>query len=105
MGVLEGTPQDAVLRAERLVRVQGVERRFDDVLALRGIDLEVGAGEVHALLGPNGAGKTTLLRTLQGLVDPHAGWARIGGLDTSLHAEALRAVLGVVPAGDRSFYQ
>ena len=68
-----------------------------------GIDLEVAAGEVHALLGPNGAGKTTLMRILSGLVDPSAGSAHV--LDRRAgRSPELRALIGMVPPGDRTFY-
>jgi len=83
-----------------IVEVEGLERDFGAVKALRGVDMEVAAGEVHALLGPNGAGKTTLMRVLCGLVDPSAGSAYV--LDT--RAGRARERIGFVPSGDRSFY-
>ena len=72
--------------------MRGVVRRFGPKTALRGVDLQVRAGEIHALLGPNGAGKTTLTRIICGLVDPDAG-----SVDRS-------GTVGLVPAGDRTFY-
>src|ERR687896_219394 len=86
----------------RAVDVHALVRRFGGQQALRGIDLAVATGEVHALLGPNGAGKTTLLRVLAGLVDPTAGSARV--LGAPLRGRAARGRVGLVPAGDRSFY-
>ena len=71
--------------------------------ALAGVDLTARAGEIHALLGPNGAGKTTLLRVLTGLVDPSEGSVRVLGADARAAARA-RGRVGLVPAGDRSFY-
>jgi ABC-2 type transport system ATP-binding protein len=92
-------PADAVPAIE----VEGLHRRFDAVEALRGVDLEVPPGEVHALLGPNGAGKTTLMRVLCGLVEPSAGSAYV--LDRRAgSALELRKLIGLVTAGDRSFY-
>jgi ABC-2 type transport system ATP-binding protein len=85
------------------VEVDGLHRRYGAVEALRGIDLEVAAGEVHALLGPNGAGKTTLMRILCGLVDPTDGSAYV--LDRRAgRSRELRELIGLVPSGDRSFY-
>jgi ABC-type multidrug transport system ATPase subunit len=85
------------------IEVEGLHRSFGSVHALRGIDLEVALGEVHALLGPNGAGKTTLMRILSGLVDPTEGSAYV--LDQRAgRSPALRALIGMVPPGDRTFY-
>ncbi|HNI09462.1 MAG TPA: ATP-binding cassette domain-containing protein, partial [Thiobacillaceae bacterium] len=49
------------------VRLRGLDKRFSKVHALRGVDLDIEAGEFFALLGPNGAGKTTLISILAGL--------------------------------------
>jgi ABC-2 type transport system ATP-binding protein len=61
------------------IEVSGLTKRFGDVVALDGLDLSVGTGEVHGLLGPNGAGKSTLLRILFGLVRPDQGTVTIFG--------------------------
>ncbi|HNH87170.1 MAG TPA: ATP-binding cassette domain-containing protein, partial [Solirubrobacterales bacterium] len=52
---------------------RGVSKSFDGRKALRGVDFEVGTGEVVALIGPNGAGKTTLLSILAGITEPDSG--------------------------------
>ncbi|MFE9610128.1 ATP-binding cassette domain-containing protein, partial [Streptomyces sp. NPDC006012] len=49
------------------VRARGIEKRFGEVVALDGVDLDVAQGQIHGLVGPNGAGKTTLLGLLLGL--------------------------------------
>ncbi|MDQ1075485.1 ribose transport system ATP-binding protein [Microbacterium testaceum] len=56
-----------------LLDVRGVTKAFSGVQALRGVDLEVRAGEVHCVLGQNGAGKSTLIKTLAGVHRPDAG--------------------------------
>ena len=61
------------------VDARGLVKRFETTVALDGVDLLVGEGEVHGLLGPNGAGKTTLLRLLFGLIVPDAGTIELFG--------------------------
>ena len=67
------------------------------VAVLRGVDVEVGAGECIALLGPNGAGKTTLLRLLAGLYAPWRGEVRIAGRRPSPSARGSRRGIGYLP--------
>ena len=61
------------------VRLQGVEKRFGDTVAVTGIDLTIADGEFVVLLGPTGAGKTTTLRLIAGLEKPDRGGISIGG--------------------------
>ena len=79
------------------ISVHGVVKRFGDVVALAGIDLEVESGEFFGLLGPNGAGKTTLISALAGLVRPDAGRLAVMGFDVVRDYRAARRNLGVVP--------
>src|ERR1700690_3449174 len=53
--------------------MHGIARRFGSTHALRGVDLDLQAGEVHALVGENGAGKSTLMKVLSGALLPDAG--------------------------------
>jgi ABC-2 type transport system ATP-binding protein len=69
-------------------------KRYADVVAVDGIDLDVEAGECFGLLGPNGAGKTTTVEVLQGLLPADAGDVRVLGLDWARDAERLRQRLG-----------
>ncbi len=62
------------------IEVQGLTKRFGDVLAVDDLDFTVGQGTVTGFLGPNGAGKTTTLRMLLGLVRPTAGRALVNGV-------------------------
>ncbi len=75
--------------------VEGLERAFDDVLAVRGVDLEVDEGEIYGFLGPNGAGKTTTVRMLTTLLLPTGGRATVAGHDVVREARAVRASIGV----------
>ncbi|MFF3732521.1 ATP-binding cassette domain-containing protein [Streptomyces sp. NPDC002476] len=74
---------------------EGLEKRYGDVHALRGLDLAVAEGTVCGVLGPNGAGKTTAVRVLTTLTVPDGGSARVAGHDVLREAHAVRAAIGV----------
>lgn len=78
------------------LRVQGLTKRYGDVLAVDDLSFEVGAGSVTGFLGPNGAGKTTTLRMLLGLVTPTAGTATIAGTPYRQLADPFRHVGAVL---------
>ena len=63
------------------IEASGLVKRFDDTLAVDGVDLTVPEGAIYGILGPNGAGKTTTLRMLLGIIDPDEGVRRIFGHD------------------------
>jgi ABC-2 type transport system ATP-binding protein len=69
------------------------------VEAVRGVDLEVGRGEIFGFLGPNGAGKTTTLRMLATLIRPTSGEAWIAGVDLARDPAEVRRRIGYVPQG------
>jgi len=77
------------------ILVEGLEKRFGDVHALRGIDFAVPRGSVLGLLGPNGAGKTTAVRILTTLLTPDGGRAVVEGFDVVRDAAAVRRLLGL----------
>lgn len=75
-----------------LLELDGVQKRFGAVEALRGVTLAVDAGEVVALVGDNGAGKSTLMKTITGVYRPDGGAIRFEGQDiTGLEPGAIRA--------------
>jgi ABC-2 type transport system ATP-binding protein len=80
-----------------IVRTDGLVKRYDGTVAVAGIDLEVGTGEIFGLVGPNGAGKTTTLRILATLLAPSAGDAEIAGMSVTRNPEQVRRVLGFMP--------
>jgi len=73
------------------LEVHGLQKAYGSVHALRGVDLEVGRGELFGLLGPNGAGKSTLVKIACGLVRPSAGTAAVCGAPAG-STEAQRAL-------------
>ena len=79
-----------------MIAVRRLVKRFGLRVVLRGVDLEVQAGEFVALLGPNGAGKTTLLRILATLSRPNHGEVRLAGYRLPGQASAARRYLGLV---------
>jgi ABC-2 type transport system ATP-binding protein len=74
---------------------EGLEKRFGDVHAVRGLDLAIAEGTICGVLGPNGAGKTTAVRLLTTLLRQDAGSARIAGHDLVREAAAVRRRIGV----------
>ena len=77
------------------VVLENVEKRFGDVVALDGIDLEVRPGTVFALLGPNGAGKTTAVRVLTTITRPDRGRATVLGYDVVHQSARVRSQIGL----------
>jgi len=76
-------PQSTEIAHSNLIvaSLEGVNKNYGDIRALRGVNFSVRAGEVVALLGPNGAGKTTAVKLLLGLLQPNSGRARVFGGD------------------------
>jgi ABC-2 type transport system ATP-binding protein len=79
-----------------VIAVKGLRKRYGDNEAVRGIDLEVRAGEIFAFLGPNGAGKTTTVEILEGFRRASAGEARVLGADPWHAPRAWRERVGIV---------
>jgi len=77
------------------VRCRGLVKRFDDVVAVAGLDLEIARGECFGLLGPNGAGKTTTIEILEGLTEPDEGEVEVLGTKWQGDGRGLRERLGV----------
>jgi len=78
------------------VRVRGLVKSYGDVQAVRGIDLDIRAGEIFALLGPNGAGKTTTVEILEGYRRRDGGEVTVLGLDPARQRGRLKSRVGIV---------
>ncbi len=81
-----------------MLELQGIRKSFGKIEVLRGVDLEVRSGEVHALLGENGAGKSTLVKILCGIIQPSAGTIRIKGTEHQFanYDAGIAAGIGIV---------
>jgi ABC-2 type transport system ATP-binding protein len=79
---------------EVAVRVENLERRFGDFIAVDRVSFEVPAGEIFGFLGPNGAGKSTTIRMLTGLLTPTGGSGQVGGFDVRTQGEAIKEIIG-----------
>jgi ABC-2 type transport system ATP-binding protein len=79
-----------------LIAVEGLERRFGIVTALRDVSFTVRAGQIYGLLGPNGAGKTTTVRILAGLIAPSAGSVRVADLELGRDNPQIRSLTGIL---------
>src|SRR5580704_13735757 len=90
-----------MLKLDYMVQARGLAKRFSSrvgaVEAVRGVDIDVAAGEIVGFLGPNGAGKTTTLRMLTTLLSPSAGTATVAGHDLRRDPVAVRRQIGYVP--------
>src|SRR5262245_50414478 len=83
-------------RVDPAIQVRGLVKRYADVVAVNGVDLEIRSGECFGLLGPNGAGKTTTIEVLEGLNRPDAGDVTVLGQRWTGGADrALRERLGI----------
>ena len=80
---MSATAEREAPAAELDVRLVGLRKRFGDVAAVDGVDLDIGRGEFFTLLGPSGSGKTTTLRVIAGFERPDEGRVELGGVDVS----------------------
>ena len=85
-----------MLRMQPAIVARNLVKTYEGkVEAVRGLDLEIQAGECFGLLGPNGAGKTTTIEILEGLLEPTSGDVEILGRGWQTHARELREMLGI----------
>ena len=83
--------------SEPVLQVSGLDKRFDDIHAVRGVSFEIAQGETYGLLGPNGAGKTTSISMIAGLLEADGGSVNILGAVMTPTSLEPRASVGLVP--------
>ncbi|MBE2225081.1 MAG: ABC transporter ATP-binding protein, partial [Anaerolineae bacterium] len=79
-----------------MIKTENLTKKFDTVLAVDRLSLEIGEGEVFGFLGPNGAGKTTTVRMLTSLIAPTAGTASVMGYDIIQNDQNVRRNVGIL---------
>lgn len=77
-----------------MIKVSDLSKSYGNIRALRGVNFEVGAGEIVGLLGPNGAGKSTTIKILTGYLHPDSGGVEIDGLDVLTQTRAVQSRIG-----------
>jgi len=83
------------MAADEVVQVEGLRKRYGDIVAVDGVSFAVGRGETFGIVGPNGAGKTTTLEIIEGLRRPDAGRVRVLGLDPQRQPAQVKQRIGV----------
>ncbi len=80
-----------------MIKTRNLRKQYGEFEALKGIDLEIGDGDVYGFIGPNGAGKTTTIRILTTLLEPTAGEAWVAGIPVWDDKQKVRGILGYMP--------
>ena len=106
-GPVEGEIPASVAKHSRFdgppiaIDIRGLSKIFGNTLAVGNVSLAIPHGSFFGLVGPNGAGKTTLLSMVTGMLVPDQGVAYINGVDIWDEPQQAKAMLGVLPDGDR----
>jgi len=79
------------------VELKNVTKRYNEIVAVNNLNLNIKQGQIFGLLGPNGSGKSTTLKMLMGLVQPTAGSVNVLGLDVQKNPVEVKQLVGYVP--------
>ncbi len=80
-----------------MIEVKNLKKKYGAFEAVKGVDFEIGQGEIVGLLGPNGAGKTTIMKILTGYMNPTSGTAVLNDLDVEQHPLEVKTAIGYLP--------
>lgn len=86
-----------------VVEIKGLIKKYNNIIALKDINLSIGAEEIYGLLGPNGSGKSTLINILSGIIKYDRGICEVLGKDVIRDSKYIKKCIGVVPQ-EYSFY-
>lgn len=101
--VTAGANTEEAIADDVVLSIRGLTKRFGDVIAVDGIDIEVRAGDFYGIVGPNGAGKTTTLSMITGLLRPDSGTVVVHGTDVWGDPGEAKRHMGVLPDRLRLF--
>ncbi len=79
------------------VRIRSLTKRYGNVMALAGLDLDIPKGSLFGIIGPNGAGKTTMLSVIATLLLPSSGYVEVMGVNPVSHPRDVRKLMGYMP--------
>lgn len=80
-----------------IIKLSGLTKNYGAFQAVKGLNLEIGKGEIFGLLGPNGAGKTTTILMMMGLTEPTSGMAQVCGVNATTHPIMVKQKVGYMP--------
>ena len=80
-----------------MVEIKHLRKEYKDLVAVKGLSLELEKGDIFGFIGPNGAGKTTTIKMLATLLIPTAGSAKVDGIDCVKDPEKIRSIVGYMP--------
>ena len=82
---------------DSIISINGLVKRFGEKVAVNGLDLEIGRGELFGFLGPNGAGKSTIIKSIVGIQPITEGSIRVCGYDVDTQSVMSKRMIGFVP--------
>jgi len=80
-----------------MIELKNISKKYGDILAVNGLDLNISKGEIFGFIGPNGAGKTTTINIMGGILSPTSGTVKICNIRMEAHPEKTKGKIGFIP--------
>ncbi len=80
-----------------MIKLKNISKKYGDILAVNGLDLNIPKGEIFGFIGPNGAGKTTTINIMGGILSPTSGTVKICNISMEAHPEKTKGKIGFIP--------